>query len=279
MHPRLLTTLILIDPVIFKDPVTGPPDDKSSIFYASTFRRDLWPSRQAAEASFRKSPFYRTWDPRVLDRWTEHGIRALPTRIYPDSSKEGSADNPVTLTTTKHQEVWTFLRPNFGGRDLEGRPVHDRSSHADLDQASSGTYPFYRPEPTTAFNNLPFLRPSVLYIFGGKSNLAAPEWRKQKMAITGIGTGGSGGAKEGRVKEVLFKAVGHLVAMEAVTDTAEATTQWLDQEIRRWRQAERSYRELRSRRKAADDIMVNEDWIHNLGGRLSARILDSPAKL
>ena len=279
MHPRLLTTLILIDPVIYTDPAIGPPGDKNNIIYASTFRRDLWPSRQAAEASFRKSPFYRIWDPRVLDRWIEYGIRALPTRLYPDSSKEGTVDNPVTLTTTKHQEVWTFLRPNFAGRDLEGKPVYNRSSHADLDRAIPATYPFYRPEPTIAFNNLPFLRPSVLYIFGGKSNLAAPEWRKQKLDITGIGTGGSGGAREGRVKEVLFEAVGHLVAMEAVTDTAEATAHWLDQEMRRWRQAEYSYRELRSKRNAADDIMVNEDWIHNLGGRPPARNMDSPFKL
>lgn len=279
MHPRLLTTLILIDPVIYKDPVMGPPDDRKNIVYASTFRRDLWPSRQAAEASFRKSPFYQTWDPRVLDRWIKYGIRALPTRIYPDSSKEGSADNPVTLTTTKHQEVWTFLRPNFAGRDLYGEPVYDRSSHADLDRTSLATYPFYRPEPIMAFNNLPFLRPSVLYIFGGKSDIAAPEWRKQKLAITGIGTGGSGGTKEGRVKEVLFEAVGHLVAMEAVTGTAEVTTQWLDQEMRRWRQAEYSYRELRSKRNVADDIMVNEDWIDNLGGRPPARKLDFLAKL
>ncbi|KAL9123099.1 MAG: hypothetical protein Q9187_000350 [Circinaria calcarea] len=279
MHPRLLTTLILIEPVIHTDSAVGPPEYPSNIAQASTFRRDLWPSRQAAEASFRRSPFYQTWDPRVLDRWIKYGIRELPTRIYPDSSKEGTAENLVTLTTTKHQEVWTFLRPNFAEMHLERKPVYDRSSHPDLDQADPTTYPFYRPELAVAFRNLPFLRPSVLYIFGGKSNMANPEWRKKKLDITGIGTGGSGGAKEGRVKEVLFEEVGHLVAMEAVTDTAEATAQWLDQESRRWCQAERSYKELRSKRSATDNIMVSDEWIEKIGGRPPTQKLISPAKL
>ena len=80
MHPRLFTSLILIDPVIQRLPSAkgnmGPAK-------ASTNRRDRWPSRVAAEASFKRSKFYQSWDPRVLDLWVKHGLRELPTYIHP----------------------------------------------------------------------------------------------------------------------------------------------------------------------------------------------------
>ena len=56
MHPRLFTTLVLLDPVIQSQSVVAPPSEPN-VARASTFRRDLWPSRAAAAASFAKSPF------------------------------------------------------------------------------------------------------------------------------------------------------------------------------------------------------------------------------
>ena len=119
MHPRLFTTLILMDPVIQRLPSRqgnyGPAK-------ASTVRRDRWPNRKAAEASFKRSKFYQTWDSRVLDLWIKYGLRDLPTLLHPEPtaasntlpplnadpssatvSPDKETETEVTLTTTKHQ--------------------------------------------------------------------------------------------------------------------------------------------------------------------------------
>lgn len=60
-HPRLLRSLILLDPVIQEPNGSIPPA------IASTPRRDFWPTREAAVARFKGSKFYQAWDSRVLD--------------------------------------------------------------------------------------------------------------------------------------------------------------------------------------------------------------------
>ena len=270
MHPRLLSTLVLLDPVISDSPLLGFPGEKYNVAKASTFRRDLWPSRQFATASFGKSPFYQSWDPRVLERWLQYGLRDTPTAIYPERQVEGT-DIPVTLTTTKHQEVWTFLRPNFHGVDANGNVVVDRRTHPDLaadsglSASDQGIFPFYRPETASIYSKLPSLRPSVLYIFGGTSYMSLPEGRRAKMQTTGIGAGGSGGAVEGRVKEVVLEGIGHLVPMEAVGDTAEASATWLAEELQRWREEERQWLETRERRGKDEDLRVGAEWVKWIG--------------
>ena len=80
MHPRLFTSLILIDPVIARTPSAQGNFAPARL---SAKRRDRWPSREAAAASFKRSKFYQTWDPRVLDLWIKYGLRNLPTLVYP----------------------------------------------------------------------------------------------------------------------------------------------------------------------------------------------------
>jgi len=259
IHPRLLTTLILLDPVIQKNPSASSGSGPSPA-RASTIRRDLWPSRSAAAESFRKSKFYQAWDERVLDRWLQYGLRDLPTAIYPGDSTAEDVDSPVTLTTTKHQEVFTFLRANFNSKDEHGKEVINRLTHADFDPATPRSFPFYRPEPVRTYHNLPFVRPSVLYIFGGSSWLSPPGSRKEKMELTGSGVGGSGGVKEGRVKEVVLENTGHLVAMEAVEACADATADWLRGELKRWREEEDKFTQEWSTRTRRDKLVTSEEW-------------------
>lgn len=265
IHPRLLSTLVLLDPVIQEasagPPTTGGPQPA----LASTFRRDLWPSREVAATSFGNSKFYQAWDDRVLKKWIEFGLRDLPTAIYPDVSTSQDGQTGVTLTTPKHQEVFTFARPNYGGRDATGKHVINRTTHADYDPADPSAYPFYRPEPSATFRNLPFLRPSVLYVFGGESNMSTPEWRKRKTESTGTGLGGSGGAPDGRVKEVVLEGIGHLVAMEAVGACAEAAAMWFDQEVKRWRKEEEEFQKKWRNKKKQEKSMVDDEWMKRIG--------------
>lgn len=269
LHPRLLTSLVLIDPVIQNAFATAPDDTRLPQTQASTFRRDDWASRAEAASSIRKSKFYQSWDPRVLELWIKYGLRRLPTAVYPkehDSSDHSENDDgPVTLTTTKHQEVFTFLRPNFDGLDSNGKLIVNRRTHPDLD-SSADTYPFYRPEPPAVFNDLPRLRPSALYIFGGQSDLSTPTLRKQKMERTGTGVGGSGGAGANRVKEVVFEDVGHLVPMEAVARCAAAAGEWLASDLKRWRGEEAEFKREWEAKERRAKYTVSEEWKKNIGG-------------
>ncbi|KAL8655499.1 MAG: hypothetical protein Q9226_003026 [Calogaya cf. arnoldii] len=231
----------------------------------STFRRDYWPSREEAAASFRKSKYYQSWDERVLKRWLDAGLRNTPTALYPEAKGDPGA-KPVTLLTPKHQEVFTFARPNFDAMDGVGRMVVDRSSYPDLDLDAGETYPFYRPEPSGTFKRLPYLRPPVLYIFAGKSDLSAPALREQRMSTTGVGFGGSGGAAEGRVKQVLFENAGHLIPMEIVEESAEAAAEWLAPEMERWAQQEKDFQVKWSQKTRAEKQTVSEEWKRRIGG-------------
>ncbi|CAF9910007.1 hypothetical protein IMSHALPRED_008528 [Imshaugia aleurites] len=270
LHPRLLASLVLIDPVIqnaFIEPL-----NKSRWWetQASTFRRDYWPSRVEAASSVRKSKFYQSWDPRVLELWIRYGLRSLPTAIYPHEQdgcdRSENHDDPVTLTTTKHQEVFTFLRPSFDGLDANGKSVVNRRTHPDLDLRAAERYPFYRPEPAAVFNDLPRLRPSTLYIFGGQSDLSAPDLRKQKMERTGTGVGGSGGAHAERVKEVVFQDVGHLIPMEAVARCAAAAGEWLANDLKRWRGEEAEFKREWEAKDRRAKYTVSEEWKQHIGG-------------
>ncbi|KAL8722421.1 MAG: hypothetical protein Q9225_001100 [Loekoesia sp. 1 TL-2023] len=265
MHPRLLSSLILIDPVI-EIPSARPRNTAAAwLTQLSTFRKDYWPSREEAAASLRSSSFFKSWDERVLNRWFEFCLRDTPTALYPEI--HGDAERkPVTLLTPKHQEVFTFLRPNFDGMDSDGRLILNRSTHPDLDLESGETYPFYRPEPPSTFKRLPYLRPSVFYVHAGRSDLSAPALREQRMRTTGVGVGGSGGAIEGRVKQILFEDAGHLMPMEIVGKLADAAAEWLVQEMERWRQQEQEFQAKWNRKSRLEKQTVSEEWKQRIGG-------------
>ena len=90
--------------------------------------------------------------------------------------------------------------------------------------------------------------------------MSLPESRKEKMELTGSGIGGSGGVKEGRVKEVVLENIGHLVAMEAVDACADAVVAWLEVELKRWRREEDKHTQEWSRKPRKDKLVVSEEW-------------------
>ena len=230
----------------------------------STFRRDVWPSRKAAAAGYAKSKFYQEWDPRVVARQIQYGLRDLPTALHPMTPiQEG--ETPVTLSTTKHQEVFTFLRPNYEGSGHEGRPV-DRKKHPDVHPGLETIYPFYRPETARVYFRLPEVRPSVLYVFGELSYLSAPEAIASKLRETGIGIGGSGGMKDGKVKGVVLKNVGHLVAMEAVKECADAAADWINGVLKNWTAQEEEHRKKWTSKTLKEKQTVDEEWKKRIGG-------------
>lgn len=103
--------------------------------------------------------------------------------------------------------------------------------------------------------------------------------RKEKMDSTGTGVGGSGGTKEGRVREVVLEEIGHLVAMEAVEACADAATSWIGKEMGRWRDEERKFREEWSKKGILEKQVVSEEWKRMIGGPLRVKEVKRDGKL
>lgn len=276
--PRLFTAVVLLDPVISRFSTT-PGDVKNSPGAMSLQRRHVWPSRDVAAQSFKKSPFYQTWDDRVLKLWLEYGLVPATTTDTPagDAQKATSTDEAVTLATTKHQEVFTYLRPSWMAFSSDGKTFQGRQLIPDLqpmfdgqDQKYSLTWPFYRAEPTYTLEKLPHLRPSAYYIFGGKSMLSPLELQQEKLSTTGVGVGGSGGLKEGRVAGVTESEAGHLIPLEMPYYCAEHTAPWLKTELDRWWVEEREYEQW-TQKPQQDKSSVSEEYARYLGRPIKDR--------
>jgi hypothetical protein len=104
-----------------------------------------------------------------------------------------------------------------------------------------------------------------------------------KMTVTGTGAGGSGGVKKGRVKQITFKGIGHLIPMEIPNESAEACAGWIVPEIRRWAEnealdraeQEQVPRHLRSQMSENYVKTMLSGWYQQQGGQSSAK----PTKL
>jgi len=88
-----------------------------------------------------------------------------------------------------------------------------------------------------------------------------------KMDITGNSTGGSGGAKAGRVKEAVLEGIGHLVAMEASEKCADEAANWLGQELKRFEEERKAYLEWTKQSLTAKSTL-SEEWKKRIGGPL-----------
>ena len=277
-NPRLFTGLILLDPVIQPRTTEVLADESGktqpNLATLSTFRRDTWPSRDAARQAFGKSPFYQSWDRRVFDRWIDHGLRECPTLLYPDTNS-----TTVTLATPVSMEVYQFSRPNFQGNGKRSGRI-ERATHADVDPDNENSYPFYRSEPNRTFLRLEEVQPSVLYISGSASPVSQsiPDLDQTRLSCTGTGIGGSGGAKEGKVKLVTLEGVGHLVAMEekGLKETVEAAGDWLGEEARKWKEEqERLQRTWFDGTSAKEKQEISEEWKKFMGGPPEKRKRDT----
>lgn len=240
MHPRLFSGLVMIDPVMSRRTRFGPLYGFATM-RASTSRRDLWPSRADAERAVRRNKFYAAWDPRAVDRMLRFGYRDCPTALYPDARA-----GEVTLTTSKHQECFTYYRPTrLGPRDpATGRRALARELIPDAtdDVDDFPNFPLYQPPTPATAARLGELRPAVVWIAGEDSQVCPPETLREWMETTGTARGGSGGAPAGRVKEFVVPGTGHLVAMEKPGAVAGRAAGFIREEVDRWRREEEAYR-------------------------------------
>ena len=135
----------------------------------------------------------------------------------------------MTLTTTKHQEGWTYVGPVCEVILGADQPPTAQLSHNFLSKQ-----PFYRAEPEFMLAMLPFLRPRILYVFGQLSLLSPLASQEELLTKTGIGIGGSGGVVAGNVEKIILNDLGHLSTMEDVPRCAKHAAQWLDRESQKF---------------------------------------------
>ncbi|KAK5707749.1 hypothetical protein LTR97_000287 [Elasticomyces elasticus] len=221
----------------------------------STLRRDVWPSRAAAAKKFASSKFYQIWDPRVLEKWNEYGLRDLPTEQYPGAVQSGEDGPPVTLSTTVAQEVYSYLRATYS----DPRLLHDNKPLRDVHPNNIDQIPFARAECQELYRKLPKIRPSVHYLFGRTSEASTSKLREGKMTITGTGVGGSGGAAEGMVGETVLDC-GHLVPMERPKECAEACASHINHELVRWNDEEQKRQVVWNSLSRRERVDINDEW-------------------
>lgn len=261
-HPRLFSSLVLIDPVIsnhhpdFVEAYLQPPA-------MSAKRRDVWPSREEAASAFKKSRFYQSWDPRVFDRWVTYGLA--------EREPSNNANTEVTLTTSKHQEVFTFARPSHRATTKDGKSITDMDLVPDMDLKHGPMVPIYRPEPSSVFDQLPHLRPWVTWVFGGASYMSMEFQREEKLSRTGVGLGGSGGTAAGRVTQVVGEGYGHLIPLEAPGLVASAAADCAADTVKRWQQEEREY-ETWTKKSLAEKSQIGQETLGEIAKLLKPKI-------
>lgn len=267
LHPRLLASLVLLDPVVG----SAMPSDFASLFYLNSVRPDLWPSKAAAQKA---SQFlFKKWDPRALDRWVKYGFRDTPTLVHPDPGE-------VTLCTSKAQEAWLYGRPWFDPIPPNGRYATSeaRVKYPDMHDGVLESHPFYRPEDIFVWHDLPRLRPGVLYICPEKGPMTDAKSVTEKMDRTGSGPGGSGGVKEGRVRSAIVKDVSHLLPFEKPEECARAAAEWLGQDIEAWHERTRFEREHRDD-KSINKVALSQEWLKQTKFFFAKSKLSGRAKL
>ncbi|CAI6336241.1 unnamed protein product [Periconia digitata] len=245
MHPRLFQSLILIEPVIRETIPAGP-----NAALMATNRPDLWSSLSAAKSDFQRSKFYRSWDKRVLDKYTEYGLRRTPTLLYPDA-----ADGSVTLATTKHQEAWSYVRPLFAARPADGRIDEQERLIAGDMPTEQAQYQFHRAESIIASESLPSLYPYTTWIFGSKSYINSRADREDLVARTGRSVRGSAG-----VNSLVVDGAGHGLPLEKVSETAGLMSGQIEMCLIKYREEVGFWKTYDSGKSARGGLVVSETW-------------------
>ena len=169
--------------------------------------------------------------------------------------------SPVKLTTTKHQEAWTYVRPNFIS-------VPDRQQARlvapDLSEENA-TCLFHRPEMVLTYQNLPNVRPNVLWLFGTRSYINTSEaLRADKVTRTGTGIGGSGGVTNGKVESAIIEKGSHTMPFEKVEECASILGPWFEKQIQDFNKVEHFLQEHDTGKSEQDMKVVSKLWLKNV---------------
>ncbi|TKA67933.1 hypothetical protein B0A55_06568 [Friedmanniomyces simplex] len=249
MHPRVLASLVLLDPIMG----ISTPQDFATMFIANALRPDLWSTRAEAERDSRA--LFKSWDPRTFELWLRYGLRETPTLLHPEPGA-------YTLRTSKAQEGWMYARSWLDPLPPTGdiATPRTRAKYPDQHQYVRASHPFYRGEDVHVWHDLPRLRPGAAYIFPSSGPMTDAESMNAKVERTGTGAGGSGGVKEGRVEKLVVEGVGHLLPFERPGECATIAAKWIGKDLKAWQLRRDLAREHRDD-KSIDMLALSEEWV------------------
>jgi hypothetical protein len=98
-------------------------------------------------------------------------------------------------------------------------------------------------------------------IHGSRSHFigSSPKGRKGRVDAIGWAIGGSGGAKDGRVQDVVIQG-SHFVPMDNPSEVAKATADWLVKEMERWVILEDEERSSQKAVPVEQRAELSDDW-------------------
>ncbi|CAG8135270.1 unnamed protein product [Penicillium olsonii] len=252
MHPRLLSSIILLEPYVAVTPRTT---DERKLMTLATLRQDIWPSHTEAIQKARKA--FQAWDKRVFEKWTQFAYRSLPTAIYP-SSQPGS----VTLATSKHQELmaYGYPRPRVHTPVILGGKKVDQGAIDALPERQ-----IYRTEPLLAMKLIGHVAPSVLVVSGAGSSLYKDGSHENVARVAGTEFGGSGGMEVGRVRHEVIDEAGHTLPFEKIADTASVVASWVGKDMRQWREDDDRVRMEWGGLSLKEKTTFSKEWLELIG--------------
>ncbi|KAF7185911.1 Abhydrolase domain-containing protein mpaH [Pseudocercospora fuligena] len=259
-HPRLFESVVLIDP-----PMTMKASKNvHAMIKFSLSKKESFKSREEAEQSVRKNPFFKSWKPAVMERYIDTAFHDAPTVLVPE-------EGVTKPTTTVHQDILTLARPNLDHVAVAS-PVDNmqRYTHPDVDNASPYTGPLYNPHSRQAYTFLGSLRPAAQWILAKNSQIAPQDELEFRTNLTGSYAGGSGGVKAGNVESVTIRG-GHFLPFTNPEGTAKEAADFLSRRLRVWREAEERFtrkmegRSKKQRQKLSPEV---ERTLRNWDGKL-----------
>jgi hypothetical protein len=127
--------------------------------------------------------------------------------------------------------------------------------------------------------NLPFVRPSVFFVFGAETFLSTGQAQGRKMASTGVGVGGcrsSGWDGDGLVENAVLGDGGHNLVFERLGWSAGVAAGWIRRWYVRWLSEERFWAGYPSKNSDGEGIRLSEGAVRasrmRVGTRRDSRI-------
>lgn len=224
-HPRLFEAIAMIDPPIS---LTYAPTMQPMLSFALS-RPETYDSWDQVEKTVRKTPLFKTWDRRALQRYIDTAFHTSPTATQPNTR--------IKPKTTKYVEATTLVRPNTEHLGVSKVSDVQRAIYPNVDPDAPLTGPVYNAPTRIAWSFLPTLRPAALFLLGKGSRLSDPDELEERSNITGVAPGGNGGHAAGKVATVSIPG-GHFLPMTNPDGSAAAIAEWLREELHSFRKRE-----------------------------------------
>lgn len=255
-HPRIFTGILALDPGLGPGlPVKGEDGQTRPVnwhappkYYPSPMisrRRDRWGSREEAEKHLGRSPYYKQMDARVREK-------AFAAELWEVADETGTY---VTTTTPKSVEAHYWGRADPPLKGIPPYPPHEQPIPAS--RVVPGLFILEGPMLQEAIKHVPC---SVHFVWGEKSFISTRAGLKEAI-YQRLGTAemAGGGTEKGQATHTTVKGSDHNVSLIKPDETAEASKEWLETILGRWK------KDWQARQNGpAFEKKLSDDWMERV---------------